>query len=145
MKCQSCGAEVTPKNPFLTVDIIFEIDNGVLLIERKNEPHGWALPGGFVDYGEPVENAAKREAKEETNLEAVNLHLFGVYSDPDRDPRFHTVSVVFLATPRGEYGIVAGDDAVNAKIFTEEELPDNIVFDHKKILKDYFRWKKSWI
>lgn len=145
MKCQSCGAEVTPKNPFLTVDIIFEIDNGVLLIERKNEPHGWALPGGFVDYGETVENAAKREAKEETNLDAVNLHLFGVYSDPDRDPRFHTVSVVFLATARGEYGIVAGDDAVNARIFTEKELPDNIVFDHKKILKDYFRWKKSWI
>lgn len=145
MKCPHCGGEIEPKNPYLTVDVIFEIGNGVLLIERKNEPRGWALPGGFVDYGETVEKAAIREAKEETNLDAANLHLFGVYSDPLRDPRFHTVSVVFLATARGESGILAGDDAINAKVFTEEELPDNIVFDHKKILKDYFRWKRSWI
>lgn len=145
MKCPNCGVDLKPKNPYLTVDIIFEIGNGILLIERKNEPHGWALPGGFVDYGETVENAAKREAKEETNLDAANLHLFGVYSDPARDPRFHTVSVVFLATARGEDRILAGDDAMNAKVFTEEELPENIVFDHKKIIKDYFRWKRSWI
>ncbi len=76
MKCPYCEKEINPRNPYLTVDIIFEIDNGVLLIERKNEPHGWAIPGGFVDYGETVEEAAKREAKEETNLEAANLHLF---------------------------------------------------------------------
>jgi len=145
MKCPNCEAEIFPRNPYLTVDIIFEIGDGVLLIERKNEPHGWALPGGFVDYGETVEKAAVREAKEETNLDAVNLHLFGVYSDPKRDSRFHTVSIVYLATARGEAGIVAGDDAIGAKVFREEELPENIVFDHKKILKDYFRWKKSWI
>lgn len=145
MKCPNCGVDIKPRNPYLTVDIIFEIDNGILLIERKNEPHGWALPGGFVEYGESVEEAAKREAKEETNLEAANLHLFGVYSDPRRDPRFHTVSIVFLATARGEGNVVAGDDAINAKVFTEENLPENIVFDHKKIIKDYFRWRKSWI
>lgn len=143
-KCQNCGAEIRPRNPFLTVDIIIEVEDAIILIERKNEPYGWALPGGFVDYGETVESAAKREAKEETNLDIANLFLFGVYSDPNRDPRFHTVSVVFVATARGEQ-LLAGDDAKNAKIFKEEDLPENIVFDHKKILKDYFKWKKSWI
>jgi ADP-ribose pyrophosphatase YjhB (NUDIX family) len=144
MRCPHCEKEIKPKNPYITVDIILEIDKGIVLIERKNEPYGWAIPGGFVDYGETVENAAKREAMEETNLDAANLFLFGVYSDPRRDPRFHTVSVVYVATARGE-GLMAGDDAKTAKIFTEETLPDHIVFDHKKILKDYFRWKKSWI
>lgn len=144
MKCPHCEREIKPRSPYLTVDIILEIDKGVVLIERKNEPHGWAIPGGFVDYGETVENAAKREAKEETNIDAANLFLFGVYSDPRRDPRFHTVSVVYVATARG-VELRAGDDAKTAKIFTEETLPDDIVFDHKKILKDYFRWKKSWI
>ncbi len=144
MKCPYCEKEIKPRNPLLTVDVIFEIDNGILLIERKNEPYGWALPGGFVEYGETVESAAKREAMEETNLEPANLYLFGVYSSPDRDPRFHTVSIVFVATARGEY-IKAGDDAKNAQIFTKENLPENIVFDHKKIISDYFRWKRSWI
>jgi len=144
MKCPYCEKEIKPRSPLLTVDIIFEIDNGILLIERKNEPYGWALPGGFVEYGETVESAAKREAMEETNLEPANLYLFGVYSSPDRDPRFHTVSIVFVATARGEY-IKAGDDAKNAKIFTKETLPENIVFDHKKIISDYFKWKRSWI
>lgn len=143
-KCENCGVELRPRNPFLTVDIIIEVEDGVILIERKNKPYGWAIPGGFVDYGETVETAAKREAKEETNLDIANLFLFGVYSDPKRDPRFHTVSVVFVATARGEQ-LLAGDDAKNAKIFREDELPEDIVFDHKKILKDYFRWKKSWI
>lgn len=145
MKCPNCEQEIKPQNPYLTVDIIIEIDQGVLLIERKNPPRGWAIPGGFVDYGETVENAAKREAFEETGLDIANLHLFGVYSDPRRDPRFHTVSVVFLATARLTTAIKAGDDAINAKIYSEENLPENIVFDHKRILKDYFRWKKSWI
>lgn len=145
MKCPKCEQEIKPQNPYLTVDIIIEIDDGVLLIERKNPPHGWAIPGGFVDYGEAVENAAKREAFEETGLDIANLHLFGVYSDPRRDPRFHTVSIVFLATARLTTTLQAGDDAINAKIYSEENLPDNIVFDHKRILKDYFRWKKSWI
>lgn len=143
-KCENCGVELRPRNPFLTVDIIIEVEDGVILIERKNKPYGWAIPGGFVDYGETVETAAKREAKEETNLDIANLFLFGVYSDPKRDPRFHTVSVVFVATARGEQ-LLAGDDAKNAKIFREDDLPEDIVFDHKKILKDYFRWKKSWI
>lgn len=144
MNCPHCGKEIKPRNPFLTVDIIFEIDNGIVLIERKNEPHGWALPGGFVDYGESVEAAAKREGFEETNLEPSNLYLFGVYSSPNRDPRFHTVSIVYVATARGEI-LKAGDDAKNAAIFTHENLPENIVFDHKKIIADYFRWKRSWI
>lgn len=144
LKCENCGSLIKPRNPFLTVDIIIEVEDGVILIERKNEPFGWAIPGGFVDYGETVESAARREAKEETNLDVANLYLFGVYSDPQRDPRFHTVSVVYLATARGEQ-LIAGDDAKNVKIFKENELPENIVFDHKKILKDYFRWKKSWI
>lgn len=143
-KCENCGVELRPRNPFLTVDIIIEVEDAIILIERKNEPYGWALPGGFVDYGETVETAAKREAKEETNLDIANLFLFGVYSDPKRDPRFHTVSVVFVATARGDQ-LLAGDDAKNARIFREDELPEDIVFDHKKILKDYFRWKKSWI
>lgn len=144
IKCENCGSNIKPRNPFLTVDIIIEVEDGVILIERKNEPFGWAIPGGFVDYGETVEVAAKREAKEETNLDIANLFLFGVYSDPKRDPRFHTVSVVFVATARGEQ-LIAGDDAKNAKIFKETELPEDIVFDHKRILKDYFKWKKSWI
>ncbi len=144
LKCEHCGAAIKPKNPYLTVDIIIEVEDGIILIERKNDPTGWALPGGFVDYGETVENAAKREALEETNLEIVNLFLFGVYSEPTRDPRFHTASIVYVATARGDK-LIAGDDAKNAKIFKESELPENIVFDHKKIIKDYFRWKKSWI
>lgn len=143
-KCPQCGADIKPRNPYLTVDIIIEVEDKIILIERKNEPYGWALPGGFVDYGETVESAAKREALEETGLEIVNLFLFGVYSDPKRDPRFHTASVVFIATARGD-GLRAGDDAKDAKIFAENELPENIVFDHKRIIKDYFRWKKSWI
>lgn len=144
MKCPNCGVEIKPRNPLLTVDVIFEIGDGILLIERKNQPYGWALPGGFVEYGETVETAVKREAMEETNLEPANLYLFGVYSSPDRDPRFHTVSIVYVATARGEY-IRAGDDAKDAKIFTKETLPENIVFDHRRIINDYFRWKRSWI
>lgn len=123
-------------HPLLTVDIIIEHEKGIVLIERKNQPQGWALPGGFVDYGETVEAAATREAKEETGLELNNLRQFRVYSNPDRDPRGHTVSVVFTAkgtgTPR------ADTDAKNLKVFGKTDLPANIVFDHRKILADYF-------
>lgn len=129
------------KNPFLTVDIVVEVEHrGIVLIERKNPPHGWALPGGFVDYGESLERAAVREAKEETSLNVSLVEQFYTYSDPSRDPRHHTVSTVYIATasgnPRG------ADDARRAEIFTEESLPP-LVFDHARILRDYFHYKKT--
>lgn len=124
------------KCPLVTVDIIIKINNGIVLVERKNFPFGWALPGGFVEYGESLEEAAKREAKEETNLELMNLKQFHTYSDPLRDPRFHTISIVFIAKGKGK--LQASSDAKNVKIFTQNILPNNIVFDHKKILQDYF-------
>jgi ADP-ribose pyrophosphatase YjhB (NUDIX family) len=123
-------------HPLLTVDIIIEYEAGIILIERKNPPLGWALPGGFVDYGETVEAAAMREAKEETGLTLKNLQQFRVYSDPARDPRGHTVSVVFTA--KG-IGIAQADtDAKTVKVFNEKSLPEAIAFDHRKILADYF-------
>jgi len=124
------------KNPFPTVDIIIEVQGGIVLIERKNPPHGWAIPGGFVDYGETVEAAAVREAKEETSLDVELTRLLGVYSDPLRDPRSHTISTVFVATAADLP--VAADDAADAGVFTESTLPENIVFDHREILRDYF-------
>jgi len=126
----------TPRNPFPTVDIIIEVEGGIVLIERKNPPHGWAIPGGFVDYGETVEAAAVREAKEETGLTVTLIRLLGVYSDPDRDPRSHTISTVFVAAAEGMP--VADDDAADASVFKKETLPENIVFDHREILADYF-------
>ena len=125
------------RNPFPTADIIIEIDGaGIVLIKRKNPPHGWAIPGGFVDYGESVEAAAVREAKEETSLDVELTRLLGVYSDPDRDPRFHTVSTVFVARASGNP--VGQDDAAEARVFTRDNLPDDIAFDHRSILDDYF-------
>ncbi|MDF1525786.1 MAG: NUDIX hydrolase [bacterium] len=129
------------KNPFPTVDIIIEVEGGIVLIERKNPPHGWAIPGGFVDYGETVEAAAVREAKEETGLVAHLTGLLGVYSDPSRDPRSHTISTVFIAVAQGNP--VADDDAADAGVFTEKSLPERIVFDHRKILGDYFKTRNS--
>lgn len=126
-----------PRNPFPTVDIIIEVEGGIVLIKRKNPPHGWAIPGGFVDYGETVEAAAVREAKEETGLDVKLSELLGVYSDPDRDPRHHTISTVFVAESSGEP--VADDDAADAGVFTENSLPEDIAFDHREILADYFR------
>ena len=129
-------------SPLVTVDIIIEVnDRGIVLIERKNPPHGWALPGGFVDYGETLESAALREAREETSLDVKLAEQFHTYSDPGRDPRHHTVSTVFIAsatgTPRG------ADDAKRAELFTEDNLPSPIVFDHAQILRDYFQYKKT--
>jgi 8-oxo-dGTP diphosphatase len=128
------------RNPVPTVDIIIEVaGRGVVLIERKNIPHGWALPGGFVDYGESLEAAAVREAKEETSLEVQLIEQFYTYSDPSRDPRKHTISTVYIATAQG---IPQGaDDAKRAKIFTKGQLPNPIVFDHPRILSDYFVYK----
>lgn len=126
------------RNPLLTVDIIIQIDQGVVLIKRRNPPHGWALPGGFVDYGESVETAAAREAKEETGLDVTLREQFHVYSDPSRDPRHHTVSVVFIAEAAGIPG--AADDAAQAGVFTEDSWPRPLAFDHDRILTDYFRY-----
>lgn len=130
------------KTPLPTVDIIIELPGkGIVLIERKNEPHGWAIPGGFVDYGESLEDAAVREALEETSLNVKLVCQLHAYSDPKRDPRFHTVSVVFVARSEGEPQ--ARDDAKEIGVFTEENLPIPLAFDHAKILKDYFRWKRQ--
>jgi ADP-ribose pyrophosphatase YjhB (NUDIX family) len=131
------------RNPLLTVDIIIEVMNrgGIVLIERKNSPLGWALPGGFVDYGETLEKAAVREAKEETCLDVVLSEQFYTYSDPGRDPRHHSVSTVFIGSADGEPR--GADDARAARLFHEEDLPAPLVFDHAQILRDYFVFKKT--
>jgi 8-oxo-dGTP diphosphatase len=130
---------MTYRNPLLTVDIIIECRDGIVLIERRNPPLGWALPGGFVDYGESLEAAAVREAAEETSLEVHLVEQMHTYSDPSRDPRHHTVSTVFIAKAEGVP--IAADDALRADIFNAENLPAPIVFDHPSILKDYFAYK----
>jgi 8-oxo-dGTP diphosphatase len=135
VKCPRCGSDVEAyRNPFPTVDIVVVRDQKVLLIERKNPPAGWALPGGFIDYGETSEAAAKRELQEETGLTALSIDLLGVYSDPDRDPRFHTLSVVYLAQVEG--AVQAGDDAARAEWFAFNSLPSQIAFDHRRIISD---------
>ena len=128
------------KSPKLTVDIIINIEGRIILIKRKNPPYGWALPGGFVDYGETVENAAIREAKEETSLDLKNLKQFHVYSEPNRDPRGHTISVVFTADGIGKPK--AADDAKEIGLFSQNDLSKEIAFDHKKILGDYYKSSK---
>ena len=130
------------QNPLPTVDIIIELgDARIVLIERKNPPHGWALPGGFVDHGESLETAAVREAKEETSLRVTLAEQFYSYSDPRRDPRHHTISTVFIATASG---VPKGaDDATSAREFGEQDLPAQLVFDHAQILGDYFEFKKT--
>ena len=129
-------------NPLLTVDIIVELADGtIVLIERKNPPSGWALPGGFVDYGEAIEYAATREAKEEISLDVTLTEQFYTYSDPSRDPRHHTVSTVFIATAEG--APEAADDAKSVRTFSENNLPALLAFDHARILRDYFRFKKT--
>lgn len=127
---------MTYRNPLLTVDIIIECQKGIVLIKRKNPPYGWALPGGFVDYGESLEAAAVREALEETSLHITLKEQMHTYSDPGRDPRHHTVSTVFIAEAQGHP--VAADDASSAAIFSPDHLPSPIVFDHAIILKNYF-------
>lgn len=136
--CPSCGAEVERyRNPFPAVDIIIEIDQGIVLIQRKNPPYGWAIPGGFVDYGESLEAAAVREAKEETTLDIEIVSLLGVYSDPARDPRQHTISTVFQAKAKGGLPC-ASDDALEIGIFNRDTVPDDLAFDHDRILCEYF-------
>jgi len=141
--CPHCGREIQRyRNPVPTVDMIIEImgesgNKGIVLISRKNEPKGWALPGGFVDYGESLEEAAVREAKEETNLDVELVSQFHTYSDPRRDPRRHTISTVFIGRSQGVPR--AGDDAGGIGVFTAENLPQPLAFDHGRILDDYFR------
>ncbi|MEL6602014.1 MAG: NUDIX hydrolase [Cyanobacteria bacterium J06614_10] len=131
------------RNPAPTVDLIIEMRDRphrpIVLIERLNIPHGWALPGGFVDYGESVETAARREAKEETNLTVTLLEQFQVYSDPARDQRQHTLSIVFLATAVGEP--TAQDDAKSLALFNPWEIPAELCFDHGQILQDYWQYR----
>lgn len=137
--CPECKREIEVyQNPIPTVDIIIEIESkGVVLIKRKNPPYGWAIPGGFVDYGESLEEAAVREAKEETDLNVKLIKQFHTYSDPKRDPRHHSISTVYIAKAKGKPK--AKDDALEIGIFTESNLPDELAFDHGLILKDYFR------
>ena len=126
------------RNPIPTVDIIIEVESkGIVLIKRKNPPPGWAIPGGFVDYGESLEEAAVREAMEETGLKVELVKQFHAYSDPNRDPRHHTISTVYIARAKGVPQ--AGDDALEIGIFQQGDLPGQIAFDHRSILGDYFR------
>jgi ADP-ribose pyrophosphatase YjhB (NUDIX family) len=127
------------EQPKLSVDIIIKYQQGIVLIERKFKPFGWGLPGGFIDYGESAENAAIREAKEETNLDVKIERQFHVYSDPKRDKRAHIITIVFIAKGKGE--LKSGDDAKDIKIYTLDNIPDDLVDDHNQILRD-FREKK---
>lgn len=138
IQCPKCKKEIEVyQNPIPTVDILIEIESkGVVLIKRKNPPHGWAIPGGFVDYGESLEEAAVREAKEETNLRVKLVRQFHTYSDSKRDPRHHSISTVYIAKAKGVPK--AKDDALEIGIFNESNLPTEIAFDHRSILKDYF-------
>ena len=133
------------RNPVPTVDIIIEVKRkdgkqGIVLIERKNLPYGWAIPGGFVDYEESLEKAAVREAKEETSLDIHIKRQMHTYSDPKRDPRQHTISTVFIATAKGQP--VAQDDAKKIGVFTRDEINFPLAFDHRKIIDDFFKQKK---
>jgi ADP-ribose pyrophosphatase YjhB (NUDIX family) len=134
------------KNPSPTVDVIIEIETkdgtqGIVLIKRKYPPYGWALPGGFVDYGESLEEAAVREAKEETSLDIQLQCQMHTYSDPARDPRKHTITTVYIAQATGKP--VARDDAKEIKVFHRDELNFPLAFDHEKILADYFEKKQK--
>jgi 8-oxo-dGTP diphosphatase len=131
-----------PRNPYPTVDVVIELlrpGRPIVLVRRANPPLGWALPGGFVDYGESLERAAVREAAEETGLAVELVAVLGAYSDPERDPRQHNLSVVFLGRASGEPQ--GGDDAAAAQAFGLEELPRPLCFDHGLILEHYLQWR----
>jgi ADP-ribose pyrophosphatase YjhB (NUDIX family) len=144
-KCPRCGyLTQRRRNPVPTVDIIIEYqDRGLVLIERANPPHGWALPGGFVDYGESLEAAALREAREETGLTVTLLGQFHTYSDPGRDPRQHTITTVYVAQGSGPPR--AADDARTLAIFAQDRLPPVLAFDHRLILLEYLKVRPQWL
>lgn len=126
------------RNPLPTVDVVVLRGDGVVLVRRRNPPHGWALPGGFVEEGESLEAAAAREAWEETGLRVRLREQFFTYSDPRRDPRRHTITTVYLADAEGEPK--AGSDAADVKVWPWERLPDPLCFDHGRILADVRRY-----
>lgn len=133
-----------PKTPLLTVDAVIELaGDRIVLVKRRYEPLGWALPGGFVDPGESLYDAVVREVLEETSLEIIVIDLLHVYSKPWRDPRGDTVSVVYCCTADGVPA--GGDDAAEAKGFLLSDLPDNLAFDHADIIADYIRWRKTGV
>jgi 8-oxo-dGTP diphosphatase len=133
--------EVGFKGPYVTIDGIVEYKGGIVLIERTNPPFGWALPGGFLDYGETVEDGVVREIKEETNLDLSDVRLFCVRSAPERDPRFHVVTVVFSGKGRGT--LRAGDDAGDARVYTRDTLPKNLIADHREIITSWLKKKNK--
>ena len=130
-----------PETPQITVDAIIEMNNGIVLVERKYPPLGWAIPGGFVDKGESLLEAVKREALEETSLKIEVLDLFHIYSRPWRDPRGDTISAVYWCRASGEP--IGGDDAAKAIVFSEDSLPENIAFDHREIIQQFFHWRQN--
>ena len=136
-----------PTTPLLAADAIIELTDKpgrpIVLIERKNPPYGWAIPGGFVDVGERLEVAAICEAKEEVCLDVRLKALLGMYSDPKRDDRGHTVTAVYIAEATGEPQ--AADDAKNLNIFDLDSLPDELAFDHRQVLEDYRKFRESGV
>lgn len=148
ISCPHCAGDIVSyANPSPTVDvIIYHPERGVVLIERKNPPHGYALPGGFVDEGECAEAGAVREMREETSLDVTLTGLLGVYSDPTRDPRSHNLGVVYVGSTACPDALCAGDDAASAAFHSLDALPDTMAFDHRKILeqfKDYLKGKRQ--
>lgn len=135
------GDKTEYRSPKPTVDVIIEVAGGIVLIERRNPPLGWAIPGGFVDVGETLANAARREAREETSLAVELTELFHCYSDPKRDARLHTISTVFLGRSSGTP--VAADDAKGIGVFAADALPEPICFDHALILADYRTYRRT--
>lgn len=134
-----------PVTPLIAADALIELldqpGRPIVLIERRNPPYGWAIPGGFVDIGETVETAAVREALEEVSLQVTLCDLLGIYSSPGRDPRGHTVTAVYIAEARGTP--VAADDASNVGIFSLDQLPSPLAFDHGMVLEDYRRYRET--